>query len=131
MALRAVLVLLAACWLLADGSNLRPMSHDVFRTAQVAPTTPTAVVAAVGQPSVLGQGSRPVDLLGRWAWGDKSAGQPGDGTTNSHATPVQVSGLSAIMAVGGPHVGNSTAGASQRAGYRTIKNLLTRREYNK
>ncbi|BAS26954.1 RCC1 repeat-containing protein [Limnochorda pilosa] len=41
------------------------------------------------------------DGQGAWAWGSNSNGQLGDGTTTYHRTPVQVSGLSGLVAVAG------------------------------
>ena len=36
-----------------------------------------------------------------WAWGDNAYGQLGDGTTNDHYYPVQINGLTDVIAVDG------------------------------
>src|SRR5262249_31160635 len=48
-----------------------------------------------------------------WAWGDNGSGQLGDGSTTSRLTPVQVRGLSNVVAVS---AGNGPSGPPWRAG---------------
>ena len=55
-------------------------------------------------PQIAGGGEHSIALKSDgtvWAWGNNWVGQLGDGTTSHRSTPVQVSGLSGVIAIAG------------------------------